>query len=95
MTRLSSTPMNTDPELQAPSRISPSLFTDTEFKSSPNAEGVSDRVFPITLKRGWMAPTVSGMLSCRLPSLSRFCLAYSLWHSKKKQNFWFWFCLHF
>ena len=42
-----------------------------------------------------MASTVSGVLSCRLPSLSHFCLAYSLWHSKKKQNFWFGFCLHF
>lgn len=83
-TLLSSTSINTDEESQAPSRISPSPFTDNQFKQSPNAARVSDRMFPVTLKRGWMAPTVSGVLSCRLPSLSCFSLMYTLWHPQKK-----------
>lgn len=46
----------------------PSPFTVNYFKKSPSAESVSDRMLPAKLKRGWMAPTVSGTLSRHLPT---------------------------
>lgn len=51
-------------------------------------------MFPVKLKRGWMAPTESGTLSHHLPTFLPDVLVHSTQRKEKKpQNFWVCSCL--
>lgn len=64
----------------------PSPVTVNYFKKSPNAESVSDRMFPVKLKRGWMAPTESGTLSHHLPTFLPDVLVHSTQRKEKNHR---------